>query len=164
MAPEQYRAMQTRTMSNSTSHKMSFPADTTWLAKVRQMVLEAAGAHFSPTQANLIALAVDEAVANIMEHAYDFEREATHNDIELELEASPTALRIVIRDHGIGFDPREAPDVDVRDHVKKGRKGGLGIFLMRRIMDEITYAFKHGVHNELQMVKYVDGKSSKAKS
>ena len=37
----------------------------------------------------------------------------------------------------------------------KGNTGGLGIFLMRRIMDEIHYSYKQGVHNELRMVKFV---------
>ena len=41
------------------------------------------------------------------------------------------------------------------DHVKQGKKKGLGIFLMRQIMDEVRYAFKDGIKNEVVLVKYI---------
>ena len=61
-------------------------------------------------------------------------------------------------------DPKTVPDVDIQEHVREGRKGGLGIFLIRRIMDEVRYAFQEGMHNELMLVKYIDNSESKAKS
>ena len=131
------------------------PSDTTYLSKVRQAVLGVlANGLFEPVKANLIALAIDEAVANIMEHAYTSARESDRKDIEIVLKSSATRFEVLIRDRGAAFDPRVVPEVNVKEHVKQGRKGGLGIFLMRKIMDEINYSFKQGVHNELQMIKY----------
>ncbi len=146
--------------------ELTVPSDTTYLSKVREAVIAVLGhGLFSPVKANLIALAIDEAVANIMEHAYTHEREGGgRKDIQIILDATPRRFEVLIRDHGMAFDPRGVPDVDVREHVKRGRKGGLGIFLMRRIMDEINYSFKQGVHNELQMIKYIDDAQQQTKS
>ncbi|HYG77053.1 MAG TPA: ATP-binding protein [Planctomycetota bacterium] len=149
-------------MAKNIHREMTVPCDTTYLSKVRLAVLEIVGEGlFSPVKANLIALAVDEAVANIMEHAYPDEfvkSGGERKDIDVILDATPVRFEVIIRDRGITFDPREVPEVDMQQHVKAGRKGGLGIFLIRRIMDEIHYHYKQGSHNELQMVKYVEEK------
>ncbi|MBI3269139.1 MAG: ATP-binding protein [Planctomycetes bacterium] len=99
-----------------------------------------------------IILAVDEAVTNIIEHGYESQKDGT---IEMEIEAAPDIFRVVIRDSGKEFDPNSIKDPDMTDHVKKGKKKGLGIFLMRQIMDEVKYVFKEGVQNELILVKHL---------
>ena len=150
-------------MSKSIHRELTVPSDTTYLAQVRAAVIEVVGKElFPPAKASLIALAVDEAVANIMEHAYPPGSDG--GKIDVVLDANPKRFEVLIRDRGMSFDPRIAPDVDMQEHVKAGKKGGLGIFLMRRIMDEINYSYKQGVHNELQMIKYVDEKEAKTKS
>ena len=150
-------------MSKSIHRELTVPSDTTYLAQVRAAVIEVVGKDlFPPAKAGLIALAVDEAVANIMEHAYPPGSDG--GKIDVVLDANPQRFEVLIRDRGMSFDPRIAPDVDMQEHVKAGKKGGLGIFLMRRIMDEINYSYKQGVHNELQMIKYVDEKEAKTKS
>ena len=145
----------------SIHRELSVPADTTYLAQVRSAVTEVLGKElFSPVKANLLALAVDEAVANIMEHAYSKLEPSSEiiRDVQIVLDLDPTRLLVTIRDRGMAFDPRRVPEVDVREHVLKGNTGGLGIFLMKKIMDEIHYSYKQGVHNELRMVKYVEPK------
>jgi len=152
-----------RAASKDAHVELIVPSDTTYLSKVRQAVLGVlSNGLFDAKKAGLIALAIDEAVANIMEHAYTSAREGDRKDIEIVLKSSATRFEVLIRDRGAAFDPRVVPDVNVKEHVKQGRKGGLGIFLMRKIMDEINYSFKQGVHNELQMIKYAappDGNS-----
>ena len=142
----------------SLHRELRVPFDTTYLSEIRQAVLDVLGeAPFPQVKANMIALAVDEAVANIMEHAFETDCDERENSqIDVILDANAERFEVLIRDNGISFDPRIAPDVDIKEHVKAGRKGGLGIFLMRRIMDEVNYSFKQGVQNELQMIKYVD--------
>jgi serine/threonine-protein kinase RsbW len=148
--------------------ELAVPLDTSHLARVRKEVMEVLGdGMFTPVKANLIALAVDEAVANIMEHAYGCQPgRGTRNadDIVVVLDLTPEKFSVIIRDRGTGFDPREAPEVNMQQHIKAGRKSGLGIFLIRRIMDEVNYALKENSHNELQLVKYVDEAVGKAKS
>ncbi len=101
---------------------------------------------------NKIILAVDEAVTNIIEHGYD---DGTDGSIEIEVEADDTQFKVMIRDSGRLFNPECVPDPDMREHVQRGYKKGLGIFLMRQIMDEVRYKFKDGVKNELTLVKYI---------
>lgn len=155
-------------MSKNSHRELSVPADTSYLSQVRSAVIEVMGkSMFSPVKANLVALAVDEAVANIMEHAYENKARLTpgvSQDVQVILDATPERLSVIIRDSGVAFDPRRVPEVDVREHVRQGHTGGLGIFLMRRIMDEIHYTYKQGVHNELKMVKYADGARRESKS
>ena len=101
---------------------------------------------------NKIILAVDEAVTNVIEHGYDGSSEGS---IEIDVISNPEFFKIMIRDTGRVFNPTSTPPLDVQDHVKRGRKKGLGIFLMRQIMDEVQYSFRDGVKDELTMVKCV---------
>lgn len=100
---------------------------------------------------NKIILAVDEAVTNIMEHGYDPGVEGT---IEIEIETDDRHFKVVIRDNGRIFNPETVPNFDIQKHLKSGKKGGLGLFLMRQIMDEVRYRFEGGVRNELTLVKF----------
>lgn len=132
------------------------PNSTQHLATVREAVREVvANSAFPSKDVNRIILAVDEAVANIMEHAYEEAREKDQLTIELKLDADSTRFEVVIIDSGREFDPSEIDVPDMDEHVSQGRKNGLGIFLMRQIMDEVQYTFVQGFRNELRMVKYV---------
>jgi anti-sigma regulatory factor (Ser/Thr protein kinase) len=101
---------------------------------------------------NKVILAVDEAVTNIIEHGYD---EGADGSIEIEVEADDDQFKILIRDSGRVFNPESIPNPDMKDHVQRGHKKGLGIFLMRQIMDEVRYKFRDGVKNELTLVKFI---------
>lgn len=101
---------------------------------------------------NKVILAVDEAVTNIIEHGYD---EGADGSIEIEVEADDEQFKIMIRDSGRVFNPESIPNPDMKEHVVRGHKKGLGIFLMRQIMDEVRYKFRDGVKNELTLVKFI---------
>jgi len=132
------------------------PNDTQYLATVRGEVTKVVEqSAFGPRDQKLLILAVDEAVTNIMEHAYDNDLEG-ELDVELILEADASRFEVVIRDSGKEFDPSAVDIPDITAHVSKGQKHGLGIFLIRQIMDEINYTYVHGEKNQLQMIKYVD--------
>lgn len=103
---------------------------------------------------NRVVLAVDEAVANIIEHGYQSREDGI---IRVIVEASDDYLKVVIEDSGVSFNPETADDVNMEKHLAAHRNRGLGIFLMRKIMDEVRYNFKEGVRNELVLVKYIHG-------
>ena len=150
-----------RTGNGGVRHTLMVPNDTQHLAEVREAVQSVVSQSAFPARdARLIVLAVDEAVTNIMEHAYE-EKRTDQLDIEMVLAADATKFEVVIRDSGKHFNPDEIQGLDIEEHVREGRKNGLGIFLMRKIMDEVNYKFKQGVQNELRMVKYVGGKTGK---
>lgn len=139
---------------------MTITNETKNLSLVRQAVGEVLEhTPFSREDRNKIILAVDEAVANVVEHAY----ERTTGDIFLSFEVDAERLEIVIRDNGRKFQPevQNLPTPNIHDHIKKGLKGGLGMFLMRKIMDEVRYSLDSTYVNELVMVKFCPDEPSK---
>ena len=143
-------------MPEDMKRRLVIPNDTKYLNTVRDFVVEVvANSAFPKIDMGRIVLAVDEAVTNIIEHAYTSRREG-EVDIQLELQANATKFEAVIHDSGIHFDPTDMPNPDMKDHVAAGKKKGLGIFLMRQIMDIVEYEFEEGVVNRLRLVKYVN--------
>ncbi|MHC4606439.1 MAG: ATP-binding protein [Planctomycetota bacterium] len=102
---------------------------------------------------NKVILAVDEAVSNIIEHGYS--EGGGPGGIEIEVEADDEQFKIRIRDTGTVFDPEAVQEPDIVRASAGTRKRGLGIFLMRQVMDEVRYRFQEGLKNELTLVKYI---------
>lgn len=100
-----------------------------------------------------VGLAVEEAAANIVRHAYGPER---GGDIEVVIEATADALRITLTDWGLPFhaDPSYF-DVDVP--LESRAEGGMGVLLIHASMDSVARqtASRPGGPNVLTMVKYV---------
>lgn len=138
---------------NEAKDRLIITNDTRQLMVVREFLLRCIRQSRLPKEdENKVVLAVDEAVSNIIEHGYD---EGAQGTIELEVESDDAQFKVVIRDSGRLFNPESVPNPDMKDHVQRGHKKGLGIFLMRQIMDEVRYKFKDGVKNELTLVKYI---------
>ena len=139
-------------MDPSTKDRLTVSNETRYLIVVRDFIgrMVRQSALVSEEQ-NKIILAVDEAVTNIIEHGYNRGEQGT---IEIEVECDPGRFQVVIRDSGRVFNPESIPDPDLMEHVKAGRKKGLGIFMMRQIMDEVRYRYKDGIQNELTLVKF----------
>ena len=132
---------------------LSIANDSSELSTVRTIVKELLDdSAFDQTWQNKIIVAVDEALANVVEHAYEGDK----GEIEILLELAPDRLQVVIRDRGVKFDPgsRLRSEIDIHEHIRKGLKGGLGMFLMQQIMDEVRFTqdAQHCV-NELVMIK-----------
>lgn len=139
-------------MSESLKDRLVVANDTKHLLLVREFMTRMIKQSRLPAGAeNKITLAVDEAVTNIIEHGFD---QGVEGQIEIEVETDPEKFLVVIRDNGRVFNPEAIPSPDMKEHVKLGRKKGLGLFLMRQIMDEVKYRFKDGLKNELTLVKY----------
>ncbi|MHC4870958.1 MAG: ATP-binding protein [Planctomycetota bacterium] len=143
-------------MSKTAHKELVIPNKTKYLSTVRDAVSSVVTeSEFPDTDMHRIILAVDEAVANIMEHAYENHEPDSELTITMLLDADDTKFEVVIQDSGREFDPSDIETPDMEEHVAAGRRNGLGIFLMRQIMDEVKYTFVHGTKNELRMVKYV---------
>jgi serine/threonine-protein kinase RsbW len=102
-----------------------------------------------------VQLAVDEACSNIIEHAC---HGRCDEQIEITCTTSGDRLTIMIRDHGEPFDPASAPAPDLDADLENRPVGGLGIFLMRQLMDEIRYERLGESGNVLTLVKYRKGR------
>ena len=81
-------------------------------------------------------LAIEEAVVNVMEYAYPA---GTKGNVNIEAKANDNRLKFIITDWGTPFDPTEKADVDTNMTAEERPIGGLGIHLVRQIMDSINY-------------------------
>jgi serine/threonine-protein kinase RsbW len=116
---------------------LQVPSRTEFLALVRDVTrgwAEVAG--FDKTDAEQIAVAVDEAVTNVIEHAYGGARDKT---VELRYEDRGADFQVDVVDSGRTVDPKTLPRVDLERYASEGRKGGLGVHLMGQIMDSVTF-------------------------
>ena len=135
---------------------LSISNERSQLREVRAFVAEVIrSGGIPPAFENGILLAVDEAVTNIITHAYSEDRRDT---IEIEIRIDAAAFRVAIRDSGLSFDPQTVAEPDIEYKLSTGQRHGLGVFLMRRFMDEVEYLFHQGVRNELKMTKYLHGR------
>ena len=97
-------------------------------------VCEAAGLDMSDTMS--VNLALEEAVVNVMDYAYPAN---APGEVTIEAEADDERMKFVITDHGIPFDPTAKAEVDTTLSLEERPTGGLGIHLVRQIMDSINY-------------------------
>ena len=97
-----------------------------------------------------IQLAADEAASNIIEHAYEG---VSNGVLEISCGVKGNVITIILVDHGESFDPSEIPTPDLKADLSERKIGGLGIFLMRKLMDEVHYEIKPNKNNVLTMTK-----------
>ena len=98
---------------------------------------------------NKIQLAVDEACTNIIKHAYSSQGGA----ITIFFERNDNTVVITIQDRGKPFDPAAIPPPDLEAEIEKRQIGKLGLHLMRKLMDEVSYSFDPEEGNTLVMKK-----------
>ena len=113
--------------------ELKISSDPRWLRMVRAMIQEVSRqAGFNETERSEITLAVDEALSNVMKHSY---KGNPDGQVWLSCAADNGCLEVVLRDQGEAVDPAhlEPPPPD------EIRIGGRGVFLIRSIMDEVTF-------------------------
>ena len=98
-----------------------------------------------------VQLAVDEACTNIIKHAYSEWKDI----ITITLEMGEEDLIVTITDRGKPFEPSSIPPPDLESDVGERRIGGLGIYFMRKLMDEVSYSFDAEEGNKLTMRKHL---------
>lgn len=133
--------------------KVTFDADFDNLDEIREFVGEAASqVGFSDKEIYSIQLAADEASSNIIEHAYAGIKDGV---LEIECIILEGGLKIVMRDQGKSFNPSSVPEPNVNADLSERKIGGLGMYLMRKLMDEVTYESSNETGNILTMVKHI---------
>ena len=89
-----------------------------------------------------IDIAIDEVFSNISNYAYN--PDVGPATVRVEVDNDPAAVSITFIDGGRQFDPLSADDPDTTLPASERRIGGLGLFLVRKTMDEITYEYREG--------------------
>lgn len=100
-----------------------------------------------------VQLAVDEAVTNVIQHAYDDESRGT---VELGWRLEGDTLEFTLHDHGRQFDPGLVPTPDITASLDDRVPGGLGLFLMGKLMDSVRFEYDAARGNTLVMVKHIE--------
>ncbi len=117
--------------------RRKFRAQFRELEKVREFVGEAArAAGFNDRATYSVQLAADEAASNIIEHAYGGKPNATF-DLTCEFDAGRLVMTFVDRGKSFDFDRVEVPDL--KADLSERKVGGLGIYLMHKLMDKVDY-------------------------
>jgi len=142
-----------KTKLNIPKNELLISSSTDNLAKVRSFVeMHGADVGFDKRVISHIILAVDEACTNIIEHAYN---NSENEKIRIKIKSANNKFSVTITDRGNHFDPSliEEPNIAKSQKMKKG--GGLGMFLMKKLMDEVKYNAKSN-GNELILIKYLN--------
>lgn len=131
-----------------------FPGRFESLPKIRDYIVNAAiNAGLDEPDVYAVELAVDEACSNIIEHAYGGEG---IGDIYCTCKVANNDLIIILKDHGQPFEPESVPEPNFSAPLEELKPGGAGLYLMRKMMDEVQFKFTPKDGNILVMVKRIE--------
>ncbi len=137
---------------NVIKEQLKVPAHIDYLGELRDFVVRVGRKYgVSEKIINSFKLAIDEAGTNIIRHAYRDHDEPGF--ILLRVIVRKASITVSLIDQGKFFDPRNVGSPDLKRYVDIGKKGGLGIFIIRKLMDEIDYR-RTEEGNELRLTKY----------
>lgn len=108
-------------------------------------------AGFSADEVYAIQAAVDEACANIIDHAYGGE---DMGDIKIDVKKIKKGIQIRLIDTGEPFNPNKVPEPDISSPLETRKERGLGVFFMRKLMDNVRFEFSKSEGNILTLEKY----------
>jgi anti-sigma regulatory factor (Ser/Thr protein kinase) len=129
---------------------LSLCVDLQQLETVREFVAETCqGFGLDCRTAYDVRLAVDEACTNVIQHAYA----GRGGRVKITIDTIKCGVRVTICDWGTPFDPLAVPTPDVAAPLEERPLGGLGLFLMRQMMDEVDFQFDTDDGNRLTMIK-----------
>lgn len=131
--------------------KTTFPARFEFLDEIRELVAQVAReSGFSEKAVYSLQLAADEAASNIIEHAYEGVTDAS---LEITCDMQGDTMVITMRDMGRPFDPSKVKQPNIKADLSDRQIGGLGVYLMRKLMDEVHYESNSKTGNLLTMTK-----------
>lgn len=129
-----------------------FSAEEKYLDGIQRTVRDSCGsAGLSERDTQAVLLATEEAATNIIRHAYLYQKGV----LRLRIVIYPRLVVFSFIDFGRSFQPDASGAVDLQKLVESGRKGGLGFYMIRKIMDSVQYLSSAG-RNELRMIKRID--------
>jgi len=117
--------------------KITFPARFEYLDEIREFVGQVAReGGFNDKEVYSLQLASDEAASNIIEHAYEGVSNAS---FDVTCDVRGDTIIITMRDDGTPFDPTRVKQPNLKADLSERQIGGLGVYLMRKLMDDVKY-------------------------
>ena len=140
--------------------QLRIPSNSYFLELIRSFITQLAGKlGFDEDSIDKIELAVDEACTNVVKYAYQDNSE--ENSLEINVQINSNKFVITIRDFGKGFNPDGIESPEMEKYLAQFKAGGLGIFLINQLMDEVSYDIRPGVKTEVIMAKYFTQSNTK---
>jgi serine/threonine-protein kinase RsbW len=137
-------------LEKATSYNKTVRAATENLSDIRKFVARnLADQGFSADAVADITLAVDEACTNIIKHAY---KNDASQLVDIDLEFDDHQICVCLKDQGESFKEHEYSLPDIREQIKKKKRGGMGVYLIHKLMDRVNYNTS-GEQNEIRMYK-----------
>lgn len=131
--------------------KKTFPGEFSSLGAISDFITKAAEqAGLDEKSTYSVQLAVDEACTNIIEHAYGGEGKG---EITCRCEVATNEIIIELRDTGNQFDPNIIPEPEIGIPLEELGNRGAGLFLMRKLMDQVEFDFSNRNETILRMTK-----------
>lgn len=130
---------------------ISVPCVKSNLQRIRAFVIDVLREQqLSDVEVHSMVLAVDEVCANLMIHSNNCSPEHSI-DVEIFIEGNGKIVFDII-DRGRGFDIRKYPEPDIKEIIRLRKKGGVGLMLVKRIMDDIDFVTKED-YNIVRLTK-----------
>jgi len=134
-----------------TKEQLIVPAQISYLPILRNFISRLASRYkFSKSEVNALTISVDEACTNIIKHGY---QNIPSGSITMNLQVKTDRLVVELIDYGTSFDPNQVNDPNISQYVEIRKKGGLGIFIMKKFLDDIQYVVSEKA-NILRLVKF----------
>jgi serine/threonine-protein kinase RsbW len=131
--------------------KVTFPARFEFLDEIRDLVARVAReGGFTEKEIYSLQLAADEAASNIIEHAYEGVKNAA---LDMNCEMRGDTIVITMHDTGKPFDLSTVKQPDIHANLSEREIGGLGVFLIRKLMDDVFFESNSKTGNQLTMTK-----------
>lgn len=142
-------------MSEQPHIKLDMLSNPLYLGGARELVTAVArGYGFSPVASAQVALAVDEALCNVIRHGYDRRPDGPITLSIWPAEAPDRGMRITIEDEAKQVEPDKIKGRDLADI----RPGGLGVHIIREVMDDVQYEKRSPAGMKLSLLKLLNGK------
>ncbi len=142
-------------MKNS-NIKLTLPVEISYIeliaATVEYMALRRG---FTRKEINKINIGVEEAVTNVIQHAFE---EAENETFDLIISIDETGIKIIIKEKGEPFDPEQIKEYNVQN-IEEEEAKGLGLFLMKKSLDEVAFYNLGNEGKETHLIKYFPYKS-----
>lgn len=118
-------------------YSINIPCRKANLSKIRNFVAGVLRKYgVDDVEVNNLVLAVDEVCANLIIHSYKCDPD---EKLEVDIDINNKKITFDIHDHSDGFDIREHPEPALEEIIKSRKKGGVGLLLVKRIMDDIDF-------------------------
>ena len=141
-------------MSGVAQRTISKPCHPRFLNEVRTMLAEMLqDVAVAKREKDLIVLAVDEAVSSVVRYA---RWKGLESQVTLTVDIDDVRFKAVLVDSANVFELGAGlSEAQLAERISKEKAHTMGVFLMRQILDEITYVYKKGFQNELEMIKFL---------